>query len=142
MKLAARIIAIGFAGMVMLFSACSGEKDYARNFDTSNVPPLCFYDFAKYEKGGFTAIGWAADKEDGAPLKKIIVYVDGKAVGEAKYYTDRSDVVSMYKNERWLKSGWRVSVKIPLEKGPHTSMALAYDQDEALKVAFKDFKVE
>lgn len=48
----------------------------------------------------------------------------------------------MYKNERWLKSGWRVSIKIPLEKGPHTSMALAYDKDEALKVAVKDFKVE
>ncbi len=142
MKYTAKLIAMGLAGLAMLIGACSQEKDYARDFDTSNVPPLCFYDLALYEKGGFTAIGWAADKEDGAPLKKIIVYVDGKAVGEAKYYTDRSDVVSMYKNERWLKSGWRVSIKIPLEKGPHTSMALAYDKDEALKVAVKDFKVE
>ena len=142
MKFAARIVAIGLAGMAMLFSACSGEKDYARNFDTSNVPPLCFYDAAMYEKGGFTAIGWAADKEDGAPLKKIIVYVDGKAVGEGKYYTDRQDVVGMYKNERWLKSGWRVQAAIPLEKGPHSSMALAYDKDEALKVAVKEFKAE
>ena len=142
MKYAARLIAIGFAGLAMLISACTEEKDYARNFDTPNVAPVCFYDVVTYDKGVFTGIGWAADKEDGAPLKKIIVYVDGKAVGEAKYYTDRSDVSVMYKNERWLKSGWRVVEKIPLEKGLHSSMALAYDKNEALKVAVKDFKVE
>jgi hypothetical protein len=142
MNYAARILTIGLTGLAISISACSQEKDYAKNFDTPNVAPLCFYDVTTYDKGVFTGIGWAADKEDGAPLKKIIVYVDGKAVGEAKYYADRSDVVTMYKNERWLKSGWRVVEKIPLEKGPHSSMALAYDSNDALKVTVRDFKVE
>jgi hypothetical protein len=142
MKSAARIVTMGLIGLIIFISACSQDKDYSQNFSTPNDAPMGFYDIAKYEKGVFTGIGWAADKEDGAPLKKILVYVDGKAVGEAKYYTDRSDVVSMYKNDRWLKSGWRVSEKIPLNKGLHSSMALIYDNSDALKVAAKDFKVE
>jgi len=142
MKSVARIVTMGLIGLVIFISACSQDKDYSKNFSTPNDAPMGSYDVAKYENGVFTGIGWSADKEDGAPLKMILVYVDGKAVGEAKYYTDRPDVVAVYKNNRWLKSGWRVSAKIPLDKGLHSTMALSYDSSDALKVAVKDFKVE
>ena len=142
MKSIARMIAIGLVGSVIFISACSQEKDYSENFTTPNDAPLGSYDMAKYEDGVFRGIGWSADKEDGVSLKKVLVYVDGKAAGEAKFIHNRPDVVAVFKNDRWLKSGWQVSAKIPLNKGPHTSMALSYDSKDTLLVTTKEFKVE
>jgi hypothetical protein len=135
-------VAIGLIGLVMFISACSQDVDYSKNFAAPNNAPMGSYDAAKYENGVFTGIGWSADTEDGAPLKMVLVYVDGKAVGKAKFLIDRPDVVSVVKNDRFLKSGWQISVKIPLNKGPHSSMALSYDSKDALYVVGKDFTVE
>ena len=137
-----RIISRGFIGLVILISACSQDKDYSKNFNEPNNAPTGAYDVAKYEDGVFTGIGWSADKEDGAPVKMVLVYVDGKAAGEAKIVIDRPDVVSVLKNDRALKSGWKISVKIPLDKGHYSTMALCYDSKDALKVIGKDFTVE
>jgi hypothetical protein len=137
-----RMIAIGLIGSMIFIAACSDEKDYSKNFTTPNDVPLGSYDVVKYEKGVFTGIGWSADKEDGVALKKVLVYVDGKVVGEAKFEVNRPDVVGVFKNDQWLKCGWQVSAQIPLGKGPHTSMALSYDSKDALLVAVKEFKVE
>jgi hypothetical protein len=142
MKNAARIIAIALIGSALYIGACSQEKDYSKNFSKPNDAPVGFYDSAKYENGLFTAVGWSADKEDGAPLKMVLVYVDGKVVGEAKFIHDRPDVASVFKNDHWLKSGWQISAEIPLDKGLHSSMALSYDSKEALRVYMKDFTVE
>jgi hypothetical protein len=139
MKSAVRILAIGVVSSVIFISACS--QDYSKNFKTPNEAPKGSYDVAKYENGLFTGIGWSADKEDGAPLKKVMVYVDGKAVGEAKFIIDRPDVADVFKDGRWLKSGWQVSVRIPLGRGPHTSIAISYDKHEALMVSQKDFTI-
>ena len=140
MKSTARILAIGLVSSAMFISACS--QDYSKNFKTPNEAPKGFYDVAKYENGLFTGVGWSADKEDGAPLKKVMVYVDGKAVGEAKFILDRPDVADAYKDSRWQKSGWQVSARIPLSKGPHTSIAISYDKKEALMVSQKDFIIQ
>jgi hypothetical protein len=51
-------------------------------------------------------------------------------------------VVGVFKNDLWLNSGWQISAKIPLNKGPHTSIALSYDSKDALLVVTKEFKVE
>ncbi len=142
MKSIARMIVIGLIGALMFISACSQEKDYSKNFTTPNDPPLGSYDVAKYEKGVFTGIGWSADKEDGVSLKKVLVYIDGKEAGEAKFVVNRPDVVGVFKNDRWLKCGWQVTAQIPLSKGNHMSMALSYDSKDALLVATKEFKVE
>jgi hypothetical protein len=140
MKSSARSLTVGLLSSLIFIGACS--QDYSKNFKTPNEAPKGSYDVARYEKGVFTGIGWSADKEDGAPLKKVIVYVDGKAVGEAKFVIDRSDVADVYKDSRWLKSGWTISETIPLSKGPHTSLAISYDKNEALAVSQKDFTVE
>jgi hypothetical protein len=135
-------IAIGLIGLVMCISACSKSEDYSKNFSEPNYAPTGSYDKAEYQNGVFTGIGWSADQEDGAPLNMVMVYVDGKAVGKAKFMIDRPDVVSVLKNDRFLKSGWQISVKIPLNKGNHSSMALSYDSKNALFVVGKDFTVE
>ena len=139
MKNAARMLAIGVLSSVFFISSCS--EDYSKNFKTPNEAPKGSYDVAKYGNGLFTGIGWSADKEDGTPLKKVMVYVDGKAVGEAKFIIDRPDVVDVFKDSRWLKSGWLVSARIPLSKGPHMSIAISYDKQEALMVSQKDFTI-
>lgn len=141
MTSAARMIAIGLMVSAIFISACFLEKNYGDNFATPNHAPVGFYDQAKYEKGVFTGIGWSADKEDNVPLKMVLVYVDGKPVGEAKFQMNREDVVNVYKNDRWLKSGWQVSASIPLGQGPHTSLALCFDSKDALLVLNKEFIV-
>lgn len=141
MKCAAGMTAIGLMISAIFISACSIEMNYGDNFTTPNNAPVGFYDQAKYEKGVFTGMGWSADKEDGVPLKMVLVYVDGKAVGEAKFQANRDDVVNAYRNDRWLKSGWQVSASIPLSPGPHTSQALCFDSRDALLVLSKDFTV-
>src|SRR5574340_872038 len=98
MKGIVRLIAIGMMGSLIFISACSQEekKDYSKNFAKINDAPVGFYDVAKYENGVFTGIGWSADKEDGVPLKKVLVYVDGKLAGEAEFQIDRPDVVKAF----------------------------------------------
>jgi hypothetical protein len=140
MKSIARSLVIGLSSSLLFISACS--QDYSKNFKTPNEAPKGSYDVARYENGVFTGVGWSADKEDGAPVKKVIVYVDGKAVGEAKFIIDRPDVADAFKDSRWLKSGWTIVESIPLSKGPHTSLAISYDKKEALTVSQKDFTVE
>jgi hypothetical protein len=140
MNSATKILTVGVMSSVICLSACS--QDYRKNFKAPNEAPTGFYDAANYENGVFTAVGWSADKEDGAPLKRVMVYVDGKAVGEAKFILDRPDVAVAYKDSRWLKSGWQVSARIPLSRGPHTSLAISYDNKEALMVSQKDFIVQ
>ena len=144
MKGIVRLIAIGMMGSLIFISACSQEekKDYSKNFAKINDAPVGFYDVAKYENGVFTGTGWSADKEDGVPLKKVLVYVDGKLAGEAEFLIDRPDVVKTFNNDKWLRSGWTMSVRIPLNKGPHYSMALSYDSKDALRVTTIEFKVE
>jgi len=137
-----RMTSVGLIVAMIFLAACSDEKDYARNFAIANDAPMGAYDVAKYEKGRFTGIGWSADKQDGVALKKVLVYIDGKEVGEAKFIINRPDVVAVFKNENWLKCGWQISAQIPLSKGPHTSMALSYDSKDALLVATKEFVVE
>jgi hypothetical protein len=141
-KSIARMIAIGLIGTMIFIAACSEERDYRKNFTIPNDAPVGAYDVAKYEKGVFTGIGWSADKEDGVSLKKVLVYIDGKEVGDAKFMINRPDVVGVLKNDRWLKCGWQISAQIPLSKGTHTSMALSYDSKDALLVATKEFRVE
>lgn len=142
MKRFVKTMVVGLIGTLIFISACSDEKDYSKNFTIPNDAPVGSYDVVKYEKGIFTGVGWSADKEDGVSLKKVLVYIDGKEVGEAKFVTSRPDVVAAHKNDLWLKCGWQVTARIPLGKGPHTSMALSYDSKDALLVAVKQFSIE
>lgn len=123
------------SGLMVLLVCVACSRDHAANFLKPNEAPVGYYDAAKYEKGVFTAFGWAADNEDGAPVDKVLVYVDGKLVGEAKLGVDRPDVVTALKKDGWMKSGWQISQQIPLQKGLHKTVALGYDKTAALLVS-------
>jgi hypothetical protein len=96
-----------------------------------NTPPTGFLDVAKYENGSLYATGWAADEEDGSPVKEVQVYLDGKVVGEAKLGIDRPGVAEVMKNPKWGKSGWEIAIKKELNKGSHTAYAVALDKKGA-----------
>lgn len=142
MKSIARICVFGLIGLVIFISACSRDDVYSKNFTAKNDAPIGGYDLAKYEDGIFRCEGWSSDKEDGAPIKMVLIYIDGKAVGRAQLSIDRPDVVSFFNQSSFLKSGWQLSAKVPLNKGPHRSMALIYDSKDALAVVTKDFIVK
>lgn len=110
---------------VLIFSitilSCSGK---------SKIPSSGFLDFVnvKYENGLFYAWGWAADKEAGAPVEKVIVYIDEKWIGDARLGLDRPWVAKETMNPDWLKSGWEISVPISLEKGIHRVYVLSLNK--------------
>lgn len=94
----------------------------------ANTHPTGFLDSVKYQNGRFSASGWAADKEDNAPVKKVMVYMDGKFIGDARLGSVRSDVAEALKNPNWKKSGWDISKPIPLKKGTHEVSAAVIDK--------------
>jgi hypothetical protein len=94
----------------------------------SETPSSGFLDAVNYENGQLSATGWAGDKEDGAPVQKVMVYVDDKMVGEAKLGLDRPGVADEMKNPNWVKSGWTLSAPMTLEKGKHKAHAISVNK--------------
>ncbi len=72
--------------------------------------------------------GWAADLEDGAPVKQVQVFIDGSAVGLATLGIARPDVAAAYSRPAWLNSGWSFTYSSStLATGTHTITAIATD---------------
>jgi len=94
----------------------------------ANTLPTGYLDSALYQKGQLLASGWAADKEDGSPVNKVMVYVDNKFIGDARLGLIRVDVPAAMKNPNWKNSGWNFSKPLPLSKGVHVVSAVAIDK--------------
>lgn len=113
--------------------AQSNANGGANNIATlaGNNPPVGFVDEVKGEfKTGasITVLGWAADAEDGAPVKKVEVLIDSNVVAEASLGVDRPDVVKVTNRSDWQRAGWEVSVRLAnVAPGLHKLTAVAYD---------------
>jgi Bacterial Ig domain len=94
-------------------------------------PPEGFVDEVngKLKTGGsITVVGWAADTEDGAPVKKVEVLLDNNVVAQATLGGDRVDVANTIGRQEWLHAGWAASVSLAnVAPGRHTIAAIAYD---------------
>ena len=78
--------------------------------------------------GLVTATGWAADNEDGSPVSKVVILLDGQPIGNATLGGSRPDVAAAYNNSAWGKSGWNFTGSIfGAVAGTHTITAAAYD---------------
>jgi hypothetical protein len=79
--------------------------------------------------GGSIAIGgWAADAEDGAPVKKVEVLLDNNVVAEGTLGTERSDVVKISGRQDWLRAGWAATISLAtVSPGVHKLSVVAYD---------------
>src|SRR5438477_557172 len=67
--------------------------------------------------------GWAGDQEDGSPVARVTIYIDGAVVGNARLGLSRPDL-----GTRYSRGGWAFSYNIGnLAPGTHMVTAVAYD---------------
>lgn len=117
------------SSLIIIILAIGGcEQKKSAEIKSGNNSPRIAFGIVNYKSGMFYAAGWAADQEDGAPVQKVVFYIDDKAVGTAELGFERKDVAEHFKNNNWLKSGWIFKGKIMLEKGPHRFYAIAHDR--------------
>ena len=63
--------------------------------------------------GGFLSItGFAADRERGAPVEKMEIFLDGALTGESSLSGLRPDVATHFHRQDYLWSGWSASVSL------------------------------
>jgi hypothetical protein len=102
-----------------------------------DTPPIGFLDGTQNSLGGGTILsqndtlmvaGWAADQEDGAPVGRVSVLIDGVVVGNATLGLQRNDVAIGFGRPDWENSGWTFSYSVrSLALGTHHVAAVAYD---------------
>jgi hypothetical protein len=72
--------------------------------------------------------GWAADAEDGSPVQRVDVLMDGAKVGSATLGSTRQDVARAYNRPDWAQSGWSFEFNLGSRStGVHLVSAVAYD---------------
>jgi hypothetical protein len=70
--------------------------------------------------------GWAADTAKGAPVDRVMVYVDGISAGAATVGVVRRDVEKYYSRSDYSNSGWSFEMSASLlSPGRHTVTATA-----------------
>ncbi len=82
-----------------------------------NTAPVGSIDSVNVQSGTITASGWAVDREEGAPIARVAVYVDDVFIANASLGSTRSDIASHaigvlgYEGDasRYLMSGWNVT---------------------------------
>jgi len=121
-----------------LLLSCSSESVSIK----PNTLPTGFIDGANYEKESFYAVGWAADEEDGSPVKSVTVYIDNNPIGEAKLGINRPGVATEMKKPNWDKSGWEIHARVSLSKGLHTAYAVVVDKTGAVAKGMNEIKFE
>ncbi|MGZ4814870.1 MAG: alkaline phosphatase family protein [Terriglobales bacterium] len=101
-------------------SAPFGFQDSALGPDgTSSVP----------QNQVLTVQGWAADKIDGAPVSRVVLYIDNKQVGTATLGFARPDIAKQFNDQRYLYSGWKFTYNVgDMALGNHTVASIAYNK--------------
>jgi hypothetical protein len=85
-------------------------------------------DAAIPQNGNLFVRGWAVDNEDGAPVTRVEVRINGVAVGDAVLGGARQDIVNAYGRGDFLNSGWSLTVNIgALAAGTHAVTVVAFD---------------
>jgi sugar lactone lactonase YvrE len=110
---------------------------------TSTGPPIGLIEGAYDLRTGSTTVassdslrvsGWAMDPQDGAPLSKVQILIDGKAAGNATLGIARPAIAALYPQiPNNLDSGWTFTMPVSglfpatITSGTHTVAAVAYD---------------
>lgn len=97
-----------------------GFQDSARGPDGSSSVP---------QNANLLVQGWAADKIDGAPVARVVMYIDNNQVGTASLGYPRPDVAQAFNDQRYLYSGWQFTYNVgTLALGNHTVTSVAYNK--------------
>ena len=71
--------------------------------------------------------GWAVDPQQGSPVSRVIVSIDGSPVGNAQLGFSRPDLAAEH-GSSYLNSGWEFTTSVSgLSVGTHTVTAVASD---------------
>ena len=108
------------------------------NIDGSGVFGVATGNTTVPQGGLINAGGWAVDAEDGAPIAKIKVLLDGESIGDATLGGSRPDVAQVFGRPDWTNSGWNFTGSVhQASVGTHMIQAAAYDKsgNETLSVA-------
>jgi len=72
--------------------------------------------------------GWAVDLQDGVPVSRVQILIDGTPVGNATLGVPRPFVAAAFHNSAYLNSGWTFTYAASgLSLGSHTISAVASD---------------
>jgi hypothetical protein len=75
-----------------------------------------------------SVLGWAADVQDGAPVRQVQILIDGVLAGNGTLGGARPDVATYFKNPAYANSGWSFNYAAnTLSAGQHTVSAVATD---------------
>ena len=87
--------------------------------------------FGVFASGGnLFATGFAFDSDDGAPVRKVQLTLDGNSAGDASLSGLRPDVRAHYARPDYLWSGWNGKVSLDgVKPGRHTVEIVAIDHD-------------
>jgi hypothetical protein len=133
----------GVVGMQNRFSS-STATSLAVTGTATNTSPTGHFDSASDASdndpnvalnGTVSAIGWAADQEDGAPVTKVEVYGNSTLLGNATLSVSRPDVAGANNNPAWTNSGWTFSFpasQLSGGTGTFTMSAKVYDSTGAV----------
>jgi MoaA/NifB/PqqE/SkfB family radical SAM enzyme len=79
--------------------------------------------------------GWAASRDQGAPLREVRMILDGREIGVFRDFSERPDVAATYGRADLLRCGWRGMLNLPaLSNGDHNLVPEAYDAQGNLSV--------
>jgi hypothetical protein len=121
-------------------TARASNASYSSSPTQPNRVPIGWVDNASNPAGSsivrpsdkVTAIGWAADWEDGATPTQVTVSVDGKVAGTTTASTPRPDVADYFANPAFANTGWALELDITgLSLGNHTVTAVSSDSTGA-----------
>src|SRR5664280_1486861 len=109
----------------------------SKSITVTGVAPFGSVDQAVDSATGLTTVshadnllvrGWAADIQDNAPVKPVLIMVDGTAIGNATLGGSRPDVATALNNAAYTNSGWTLTYAASgFSVGPHTVTVVATD---------------
>lgn len=104
-----------------------------RDYHHSSVP----------QNGNLHASGWAVDNEQGAPVTRVDILIDGNDVGDANLGAYRPDVADAYGRSDFTYSGWNFDHNVGgLSVGTHSLELRAWDnQGVSTNLGYTTFEV-
>ena len=86
-------------------------------------------DYARWigAPGRLEVAGWAADARDGAPVSRIELRLNGRAIGQGRLGLERPDVSKTLRRKDFLRSGWSAQIAVTgFRPGRYRLTALAW----------------